>query len=358
MSLEEKYKQLAEENEKLKSENEELKSQIADLNNNNKKNNTRNHEISELFDQIKNIDDKIVDLRNINSGILYLETLNELRQKEKELLEAKQELNDRISKLEQQVNDNKVESHKQVVKETNKEKVEKINEPTQEETETLETLDEIISDEKDDDVIVEQLEEKEEPTIETLSEEILDESQDDLTEGFMEVIQRDIVDDLTLSNATTALQNVPDDLVFKEEEEEKPKFQVVEEDEVENTEVETPVTPTNEIEEITEEVMEETPQAVVSQEEVAAPAIPVLGEQVPLNEAVTPQIAESIKYLDENIKAGKEFVSNIVKKITERLQTNTEADIKDIPESRKESFDNNLIVMPEVLGTEEAQLTR
>ena len=331
MSDEQKIKQLTEENKRLKSENDKLKSQLAAVQNGNKDNDIA-QEIKEFSEQLQNIETKIDDMRNINSGILYLSTLNELREKEEELLETRRELTARITELEKKIEDKTVQNVEQPkVAEQKEEQVEQLTEviekPIEQEVEE-ETLEETPAQEEKQEIV----------------EETIDE------EG-IKVIDRATVDDLILANATRAMKNVPDDLVFDEEEqEEKSAFDA---NAQAPEEVQGPLTPSNEIEEVSqEEVAQAKPQAVVATEEFKKEETTNVEQEEEASNVVS-----FVRYKDANIKAVKSFVTS-VKNLVVSFQSNKEAELVSMPNNMKESFDNNIIVMPEVIQFEEGKRTR
>lgn len=332
MSDEQKIKQLTEENKRLKIENDKLKSQLAAVQKGNKDNNIT-QEIKELSEQLQNIETKIDDMRNINSGILYLSTLNELREKEEELLETRRELTARITELEKKIEDKTVQN------------IEQPQVAEQKEEEQVEQLTEVIEEPIEQEVKEETLEET--PAQEE-KQEIVEETIDE--EG-IKVIDRATVDDLILANATRAMKNVPDDLVFDEEEqEEKSAFDA---NAQAPEEVQGPLSPSNEIEEVSqEEVAQAKPQAVVATEEFKKEETTNVEQEEEASNVVS-----FVQYKDANIKAVKSFVAS-AKNLVANFQSNKEAELLSMPNNMKESFDNNIIVMPEVIQFEEGKRSR
>lgn len=252
-----------------------------------------------------------------------------------------------------------------------------------EEKKAIERITPQILDESDDQIKIEPLPEKEEveeqiqnptdedkeevsETLEELApvqEEVVEEQQEipetmDINEG-VKVIERGQVDDLILSNATTYIKNKGDKLVINginEEEEEEDKKSELEEAEEKLEEQEQLDLSRGDITEVTEEetLTDEVPtvegaqditpsevQQVVAQESIEQPN--QVAEEVPQD------IENTTKYTYENIKAVKTFVER-VKTINPKLASNTEADLATMPQNMKQSWDENLIVMPGVLG--------
>ena len=320
MSDDLRLKQLTEENRRLKAaytslkaENDKLKSQLAEQNNNS----SVNEQIKQLAESFKDLKDDVDDLRNFNVSAFYLSSL-------KKLVELNdRELNDRLTDLEKKINANP-----EVIKPAPVVQINKV-EPQKEEIkqEVKPTAPEIKEEEKQEELL----------DVEKLEESIREADEEVLTEDCIKVNEMVPVDDLILANATRAMKNVPDDLKFEEVEEEKPAFDA---QATEPSEIQMPTTPSNEIEELSEEeVQSEQAQAVVAQEPV---------EQ-------TQNIQEEFK--DAHIKAVKSFV-NIVKNVKPKFVSNVEAELVNMPDNMKESFDNNIIVMPGVIQFEEPAKTR
>ena len=330
MSDDLRLKQLTEENKRLKAaytslkaENDKLKSQLAEQNKNN--NSSVNEQIKQLAESFKDLKDDVDDLRNFNVSAFYLSSL-------KKLVELNdRELNDRLTDLEKKINVNPEVIKPEPVVQINKVEPPKVEIKQEEIKEAKPTVPETKEEEKQEEQLEEQLD------VEKLEESIREEDQEVLTEDCIKVNEMVPVDDLILANATRAMKNVPDDLKFEEVEEEKPAFDA---QATEPSEIQMPTTPSNEIEELSEEeVQSEQAQAVVAQEPVAQ----------------VQNIQEIFK--DAHIKAVKSFV-NIVKNVNPKFVSNVEAELVNMPDNMKESFDNNIIVMPGVIQFEEPAKTR
>jgi hypothetical protein len=254
---------------------------------------------------------------------------------------------------------------------------------TKVEKQTLEEISGPILDESDDEIKIAPLPEKEEaeeqiqtPVVEDNKEEVHETIEElepvqevveqqneipdtmDINQG-IKVIERGQVDDLILSNATTYIKNKGDKLVINginEEEKEEDKKSELEEaeeriEEQQNvdlsrgdiTEVFEEETLTNEAPTVegAQDIVPSEPQQVVAQESVEQPN--QAAEEFPQD------IENTTKYTYENIKAVKTFVER-VKTINPKLASNTEADLATMPQNMKQSWDENLIVMPGVLG--------
>ena len=316
MSLEEQVKRLTEENEKLKS-------QLAAKSNNEKK--------DEFTEKISDLSEKVDTLNAYNEGILYLETLRELRET-KELLRQeietlRQEMEERLSIIENNHVDNK-----SVVKETKEDKVETLDEVLEEEPE--EKIEELEV-ETLDDPKMEEVETLDEPTNENKE---VNEDNSDIPEGFIKAEITEEIDDLTYANAVKAIQNMGDPTAKKEEEEEikvAPDAEKVET--LDNSDIPILTTPSNEIEEINEPTVNNIP-AIENQEQVD-------NQTTNLEDIVTPNVSNTVKYVDENIKAIKDFVVNRVKTITPKLIYNVRGDISFIPDNVMDSFEDNISTM-------------
>lgn len=253
-----------------------------------------------------------------------------------------------------------------------------------EEKQKLEKAASTILDESDDEINIEPLPEKEDaeeqiqtPVVEENKEEVhetleelepvqeeVEEQQSeipdtmDINQG-VKVIERGQVDDLILSNATTYIKNKGDKLVINginEEEEEEDKKSELEEAEEKLEEQEQLDLSRGDITEVTEEetLTDEVPTVEGAQDITPSEAQQVVAQEnfeQPNQAAVeVPQdIENTIKYTYENIKANKTFVEK-VKTINSKLASNNEADLISMPQNMKQSWDDNLIVMPEVLG--------
>lgn len=256
-----------------------------------------------------------------------------------------------------------------------------------EEKQAIERITPQILDESDDEIKIQPLPEKEEKkeqsqttiaedkkeetheTIEELNhtqEEVVEEQQEipesmDINEG-VKVIERGQVDDLILSNATTYIKNKGDKLVINginEEEEEEDKKSELEEAEERIEEQQNVDLSRGDITEVFEEetLSDETPTVEGAQDIIPSEAQQVVEqenfEQPKLSDAVeeevTQKIENTVKYIYENVKANKTFVEK-VKIISPKLVSNNEADLTSMPDNMKQSWDENLIVMPEVLG--------
>jgi hypothetical protein len=324
MSDDQRLKQLTEENKRLKAayislktENDKLKSQLAEHNEND--NPRVNEQIKQLTDSIKDLKDDVEDLRNFNVSAFYLSSL-------KKLVELNdRELKDRLTDLEKKINVNP-----EVIKPAPVVQFNKVEPPKEEiKQEVKPTVPETKEEEKKE----EQLD------LEKIEESIREDDQEVLTDDCIKVNEMVPVDDLILANATRAMKNVPDDLKFEEVEKEKPAFDA---QATEPSEIQMPTTPSNEIEELSEEeVQREQAQAVVAQE--------------PFAQVQNINIQEMFK--DAHTKAVKSFV-NIVKNINPKFVSNVEAELVNMPDNMKESFDNNIIVMPGVIQFEEPAKTR
>lgn len=253
-----------------------------------------------------------------------------------------------------------------------------------EEKQKLEKAASTILDESDDEIKIAPLPEKEEaeeqiqtPVVEENKEEVHETLEElepvqeeveeqqlvipdtmDINQG-VKVIERGQVDDLILSNATTYIKNKGDKLVINginEEEEEEDKKSELEEAEEKLEEQEQLDLSRGDITEVTEE---ETLTDEVPTVEGAQDIIPSEAQQVVAQESIeqpnqaaeeVPQdIENTTKYTYENVKANKTFVER-VKTINSKLASNNEADLTSMPQNMKQSWDDNLIVMPEVLG--------
>ena len=255
---------------------------------------------------------------------------------------------------------------------------------TKVEKQALEEISRPILDESDDEIKIAPLPDKEEveeqiqtPVVEENKEEVHETLEEltptqeeveeqqlvipdtmDINQG-VKVIERGQVDDLILSNATTYIKNKGDKLVINginEEEEEEDKKSELEEaeeriEEQQNvdlsrgdiTEVFEEETLTNEAPTVegAQDIVPSEPQQVVAQESVEQPNQAA--------EEFSQDIKNTTKYTYENIKAVKTFVER-VKTISPKLVSNNEADLTSMPNNMKQSWDENLIVMPGVLG--------
>ena len=314
MTIEEKNKQLIAENNQYKTEIAKLKTQLAD------------------------VQKQLVKINDTNASIFYLGILRELRETEKELLEIKSDYKTKIAELERKIN-----SNTQNYQETPKQVV-----TSAQEKQKLEEVSKKIVNEKHDDITIKQPETKQAPTIEKLDEQISNDFEEkvDMT-NFIKVASKEPADDLVMSNAIRELQKVKE--IKANDEQEEVKTEQTKTETLSNAEPEIPTitTPSNEIEELTEEA----PQQVIAQE--PAP------QQTKIEDAVTPQIANTIKYMDDNIKAFKKFVQDKVKTIVPFFKDeNITVELNKLPSNVQESYDNNIIVMSEVLGEEPTSKAR
>ena len=260
-----------------------------------------------------------------------------------------------------------------------------------EEKQAIERITPQILDESDDEIKIEPLPEKEEveeqiqtpkdegkkeevnETLEELAplkEEVVEEQQEipetmDINEG-VKVIERGQVDDLVLSKATNYIKNKGDKLVInginEEEKEEDKKSELEEEEERikaaeeqehldlsrgDITEVTEEETLTDEVPTV-EDAQDITPsevQQVVAQESIEQPKLSDV-----VDEEIAPKIENTTKFIYENVKAVKNFVQDKVKTISSVFASNLEGDMSSMPQNMKQSWDDSLISMPEVLG--------
>lgn len=256
-----------------------------------------------------------------------------------------------------------------------------------EEKQKLEKAASTILDESDDEIKIEPLPEKEEseeqiqtPVVEENKEEVHETLEElepvqeevaeqqpvipdtmDINQG-VKVIERGQVDDLILSNATTYIKNKGDKLVINginEEEEEEDKKSELEEAEERIEEQQNVDLSRGDITEVFEEetLSDETPTVEGAQDIIPSEAQQVVEQENfeqpkpsdAVEEEATQKIENTVKYIYENVKANKTFVEK-VKIISPKLVSNNEADLTSMPQNMKQSWDENLIVMPEVLG--------
>ena len=338
MTLEElqaQNKALLKENKQFKTTNEELNAELSELKNRNSLNELTNM-VEKLIDKIGTLNQNITTLNERNTSALFYGTLSQLKEElEADKAERRETIN-RLEALEKQLNATKIE-----VKH-----VEEAEEKTKAAAKAeIERVNKVIADEKENDVVIAKPQEVEQLTIEEVNKELSYDEEDALEEGFTKVVARNQADDLILSNAVTYIKNKGDKLVVnginEEEKEKKPELEEPEAniEEQQNTDLSRGDI-TEVIEEKPSETLTEGTQQVVSREVTQEPS---------LNEVISPEVANKINYLIDNIKASKMLFDKRKEAVLSFIN-GKEADISDIPVSRKESFDNNLINMAEVTG--------
>ena len=282
---------------------------------------------------------------------------------------------EKIDRLEEKINDQN--ELLQDIKDMLKDFMEKSKE--KEEKAELARITKPIMDESEDDIKIEPLPEINkviseepaqtptiEPVTETLEEvpvqkeeqESLEETEEN-GEDWIKVVGRGLVDDLILSNAITYINSKGDKLVIngineeedKKEEEEKSELEREEErlEQQQNVDFSR-----NDISEVIEEetpVAEETP-VIEGAQDINPQEEPKLSDVV--EEELAQKIESSVKYVYENIKAVKSFVGR-VKTIIPKLTSSDEVDMTSMPDNMRESWNENLIVMPEVLGQQSSR---
>ena len=327
-------------------------------------------------DPIKQLNDKIDNL----TSLLYLRQIEDhFNLITNELMESNRQRDQRIELLTEKIN-----NQNELLQDIKDLLLKNLDHSViQTEKQAFEELSKKIMDESDDEIKIAPLPEKEEaeeqiqtPVVEDNKEEVHETLEElepvqevveqqneipdtmDINQG-IKVIERGQVDDLILSNATTYIKNKGDKLVINginEEEEEEDKKSELEEaeeriEEQQNvdlsrgdiTEVFEEETLTNEAPTVegAQDIVPSEPQQVVAQESVEQPNQAA--------EEVSKDIENTTKYTYENIKAVKTFVER-VKTISPKLVSNNEADLTSMPQNMKQSWDENLIVMPGVLG--------
>ena len=323
-------------------------------------------------DPIKQLNDKIDNL----TSLLYLRQIEDhFNLITNELMESNKQRDQRIELLTEKIN-----NQNELLQDIKDLLLRNLDHSViQTEKQAFEELSKKIMDESEDDIKIEPLPEKEkveeesqttiseskkEDTHEILNETPIQEESNKLNESMdinegVKVIERGQVDDLILSNAVTYIKNKGDKLVINgvnEEEEEEDKKSELEEAEERIEEQQNVDLSRGDITEVFEEetLNEETPtiegaqdivpsepQQVVAQESVEQPN--------QKTEEVSQDIKNTTKYTYENIKAVKTFVQR-VKTISPKLASNNEADLTSMPQNMKQSWDENLIVLPDVLG--------
>ena len=282
---------------------------------------------------------------------------------------------EKIDRLEEKINDQN--ELLQDIKDMLKDFMEKSKE--KEEKAELARITKPIMDESEDDIKIEPLpkinkviseEPAQTPTIEPVTEtleevpvqkeeqESLEETEEN-GEDWIKVVGRGLVDDLILSNAITYINSKGDKLVIngineeedKKEEEEKSELEREEErlEQQQNVDFSR-----NDISEVIEEetpVAEETP-VIEGAQDINPQEEPKLSDVV--EEELAQKIESSVKYVYENIKAVKSFVGR-VKTIIPKLTSSDEVDMTSMPDNMRESWNENLIVMPEVLGQQSSR---